>query len=88
MLLAPAICALGPRAAWAYEPPDPRMLLDLDLFVPSNGANGANTSMLEQIRTLRAMGYLNGTNSPAQQPVYNAPPPPPPPPDSEDDVSE
>jgi hypothetical protein len=47
--------------------------------------------MLEQIQTLRAMGYLNGTDSPGPQPVYTnppLPPPPPPPVDTEDDIRE
>jgi hypothetical protein len=55
------------------RPPDLAMLLNLDLFEsrPHDGAAtetpGASDSMLDQIRTLDAMGYL-GTN-----PRYAAP---------------
>jgi hypothetical protein len=48
-------------------PPDLRMLLNLDLFRPhpSDAGNdtagqGSNDSMLDQIRALKAMGYLRG----------------------------
>jgi hypothetical protein len=84
MVLAAAISPLGVRVSWADEqPPDPRMLLNLDLFAQNgNGQQGTNTSMLEQIQTLRAMGYLNGPENqpapqPAPQPAYVYPPPPP-----------
>jgi hypothetical protein len=81
MVLAAAIFLLGTRVSWAHDgAPDPRMLLNLDLF--TQGQN----SMLEQIRTLQAMGYLSGPSAPAPQPTYTSPPPPPE--DSEDDVRE
>ncbi len=76
--------------SWAHDhAPDPRMLLDLDLFTPDSGDDSQATqhSMLDQIRTLQAMGYLSGANPPAPQPVYSTPPPPPPE-DSEDQVVE
>jgi hypothetical protein len=95
MLLAGAI-SLGPRLSWAQLAPDPRMLLDLDLFASnSNGEAGADqNSMLEQIQTLRAMGYLNNAAPPPPQSVLTIPPPPPavrnepPPADTEDQVTE
>jgi len=75
-------------------PPDLRMLLNLDLFRPqSSGAgNGAadqrsNGSMLDQIRALKAMGYLrlnpdDDGPAPGASPAGDAPPPRPnPPPD-------
>jgi len=91
--LTAAILLLGTRVSWAHEhAPDPRMLLDLDLFVPadSEDSQGDNTSMLDRIRTLQAMGYLGGVNANNPQPVYTTPPPPPPPPgqDTEDDIRE
>ncbi|HKD65628.1 MAG TPA: hypothetical protein VKB84_02220 [Candidatus Binataceae bacterium] len=100
MALAAAFVPLRVRASWAEHAPDPRMLLDLDLFAQNSNDN-SQTSMLEQIRTLRAMGYLNGPSAPNPQPMYNSPPmynnppppmmppaPPPPPGDTEDDVRE
>jgi hypothetical protein len=85
MFFAAAITLLGVRASWAQEgAPDPRMLLNLDLFASASNqtapADGASYSMLDQIQTLRAMGYLNGRPMPAPQPAQMAPPPPPPPP--------
>lgn len=93
MVLTAAIFPLGVRVSWANDhAPDPTMLLNLDLFASGSNQNpGAdNTSMLEQIQTLRAMGYLNGGYSPPPppQPVYINPPPPPPPADTEDDIRE
>jgi hypothetical protein len=48
-------------------PPDLRMLLNLDLFTPHSSDTGndaagqlSNDSMLDQIRALKAMGYLRG----------------------------
>ncbi len=80
------------------------MLLDLDLFAPNSNADPAanQDSMLERIRTLRAMGYLNRDVSIPQQPaVMDQPAPPaqaaplppvpqvaPPPDDTEDEVTE
>jgi hypothetical protein len=84
-------------AAWAQNdpPPDLNMLLNLDLFKPNpnaaaqNGAGG-NGSMLEQIQTLNALGYLGPNGSPP--PNSYAPPPPPqnfePPPASGDGETE
>jgi hypothetical protein len=89
MVLAAAIFLLGARVSWAHDhAPDPQMLLDLDLFTPGSGddSQGTQNSMLDQIRTLQAMGYLSGANQPAPQPVYSSPPPPPE--DSEDQVVE
>ena len=90
MVLTAAIFPFGARVSWAYDhAPDPTMLLNLDLFAAggSQGPGGTNTSMLEQIQTLRAMGYLNGSDEPPPQPVYNNPPAPPPA-DTEDDIRE
>lgn len=68
--LAAAALVVGSNKAGAQEqpsptPPDLRMLLNLDLFKPqpSDAGNGApeqrsNASMLDQIRALKAMGYL------------------------------
>jgi hypothetical protein len=64
MLLAAIAVGSGSRRASAQDaPPDLRMLMNLDLFEarPNQGANGAapgDDSMLDQIRTLDAMGYL------------------------------
>ena len=82
MFFAAAFTLLGVRASWAQEGlPDPRMLLNLDLFASASNQNapadGASYSMLDQIQTLRAMGYLNGRTMPAPQPAQMAPPPPP-----------
>jgi hypothetical protein len=58
-------------------PPDLRMLLNLDLFKPqpSDPGNGApeqrsNASMLDQIRALKAMGYLQA--NPQANPETNS----------------
>lgn len=60
-----ALIASGVRRARAQEPPpDLRMLLNLDLFASrsheTQGApdQGTDESMLDQIRTLDALGYL------------------------------
>lgn len=57
----------GAQEPPSQVPPDLRMLLNLDLFRPhsedaGNGAaeQGSNDSMLDQIRALKAMGYLRG----------------------------
>jgi len=89
MVLAAAIFLLGTRVSWAHDgAPDPRMLLNLDLFGAASGNNssGAQNSMLEQIQTLRAMGYLSNANPSAPPPASSSPLPPPQ--DSEDQVSE
>jgi hypothetical protein len=69
-------------AAAQQAPPDPQMLLNLDLFRAdnSNGGDsagqGQGESMMDRIRTLSSMGLLNGgQNAPAAYP----PPPPGPP---------
>jgi hypothetical protein len=55
------------RASAQEAPPDLRMLMNLDLFeprhngaqdAPAPGPSPADDSMLDQIRTLDAMGYL------------------------------
>jgi len=66
LLAAIGVGSETPRASAQDAPPDLRMLMNLDLFEPraSQGANGAaaaspaDDSMLDQIRTLDAMGYL------------------------------
>jgi hypothetical protein len=58
------------RSAWAQDSasPDMRMLLNLDLFRSRPQASSAsqtgdsNGSLLEQIRTLNALGYLDQGN--------------------------
>ncbi len=85
MSLAAAIVLLGARAPGAQEqPPDPRMLLNLDLFASPSGGNpagpaapGGAGSMLDQIRTLTAMGYLGGHGQGGPWPVEAGGPPPP-----------
>jgi len=74
--LAAAALVMGSNKTGAQEqppstPPDLRMLLNLDLFrpQPADAGNGApeqrsNASMLDQIRALKAMGYLRA-NPPA-----------------------
>jgi hypothetical protein len=78
--LAAAALMTGSAKAGAQErppaaPPDLRMLLNLDLFRPhaDDGANGgggpgaaSNGSMVDQIRALKAMGYLGGNHNNAQ----------------------
>jgi len=71
---------IGSRAAAQDEPPDLRMLLNLDLFdrsqeppMAANSQTSAAPSMLEQIRALRAMGYLGD----ARQTAATATDPPP-----------
>jgi hypothetical protein len=66
--LAIAVLFAGSLALAQQSPPDMRMLLNLDLFAahPSDapsepGANpSSKDSMLEQIQTLQALGYLRG----------------------------
>jgi len=67
----------GPSRAQEQQP-DLQMLLNLDLFgkaaAGQSGAGGDSQdsqSLLDQIRTLDAMGYLNGNNQ--QQPAPAAP---------------
>ena len=61
------VCGETRRALAQEPPPDLRMLMNMDLFEPrNNGAKGSpapasspgDDSMLDQIRTLDAMGYL------------------------------
>jgi len=71
MLLTAAIMIIGTRAVDAQEQtPNPRMLLNLDLFAAHSGGNqpvnnqvapaaATDDSMLQQLQTLRAMGYLS-----------------------------
>ena len=69
MLLTAAIIIIGTRAVTAQEQtPNPRMLLNLDLFAAHSSGNKAvnhpatsasDDSMLQQLQTLRAMGYLS-----------------------------
>jgi hypothetical protein len=66
MFLAATILLVSTRASDAQDQtPPPRMLLNLDLFAPQpgdsqSGASGSGgESTLEQLRALRAMGYLS-----------------------------
>jgi len=66
MLLAATITFVGGRASEAQDQtPPPRMLLNLDLFAPQNDdrapgpPRSGSDSMLQQLRTLRSMGYLS-----------------------------
>ncbi len=78
------------RALAQEPPPDPRMLLNLDLFAASGRDSGAEPSdrqpesLVDQIRTLRSLGFLGGQrksgagsdrNQPAPNP-YSSPAPP------------
>ena len=82
------VCGETRRALAQDSPPDLRMLMDLDLFEPRNNGAGAaasgaapgDDSMLDQIRTLDAMGYLgnhrdaaNGNGAPAPAAAMEAP---------------
>jgi hypothetical protein len=66
-----ALTFTGIRRAQAQDqPPDLQMLLNLDLFSSSGGNNSQGPapggSMLDQIRALRQMGYLQGNSEGAQ----------------------
>ena len=61
------VCGETRRTSAQEPPPDLRMLMNLDLFEPRHnnpqdasapGTSTADDSMLDQIRTLDAMGYL------------------------------
>jgi hypothetical protein len=61
------VCGETRRASAQDAPPDLRMLMNLDLFeprhhdaqaAPAPAASPTDDSMLDQIRTLDAMGYL------------------------------
>jgi hypothetical protein len=77
MLLAALISSAPPARAQNDPPPDLNMLLNLDLFKPNPNAaaqNGAGDgSMLEQIQTLSALGYLGPKGTP---PANSYAPPP------------
>lgn len=65
-----ALLLTGTKSSYAQEqPPDLQMLLNLDLFDsrssqndPGQPESGQPASMLDQIRTLDAMGYLGSAN--------------------------
>src|SRR5271155_2401806 len=91
------VCSETRRALAQDPPPDLRMLMNMDLFEPrNNGAKGSpapasspgDDSMLDQIRTLDAMGYLgnrgdaNANGAPAPSAAMEAPESAPPAPDS------
>src|SRR5271167_235858 len=91
------VCGETRRALAQDSPPDLRMLMNMDLFEPrNNGAKGSpapasspgDDSMLDQIRTLDAMGYLgnhgdaNGNGAPAPAAAMEAPESAPPAPES------
>jgi hypothetical protein len=83
------VCGETRRALAQDSPPDLRMLMNMDLFEPrNNGAKGSpapasspgDDSMLDQIRTLDAMGYLgnhgdaaNGNGASAPRAATEAP---------------
>src|SRR6266852_2925867 len=94
LIAATVFCAafilIGVRQARAQDadPPDIRMLLNLDLFSQPQTAAGpqgteSNDSTLDQIRTLYALGYLGNvakvgarnTDSVSVTPMRPAPPP-------------
>jgi hypothetical protein len=84
ILLAATILFIGSSACCAQDDTPPlRMLLNLDLFTPHGSSPpGApaddNDSMLEQVRTLRAMGYLSPDGPlPAAEDHPDEPPHPP-----------
>jgi hypothetical protein len=88
MLIAVAISSGSSLVcAQSDQPPDLRMLLNLDLFkanaTAQNSASGGDGSMLEQIQTLNALGYLGEArtapaNSTAPENSRENPGPPPP----------
>ena len=83
------VCGETRRVLAQESPPDLRMLMNMDLFEPrNNGAKGSpapasspgDDSMLDQIRTLDAMGYLgnhgdaaNGNGASAPRAAMEAP---------------
>jgi len=73
ILLAATIIFISTRASEAQDQtPPPRMLLNLDLFTAQPSGEQAGTapdtsaSTLEQLRALRAMGYLGGDGPPPE----------------------
>jgi len=98
VLIATTVVCGGTRRASAQDPPpDLKMLMNLDLFVPRNSTKGAsapaasptNDSLLNQIQTLDSMGYLGdhqggGSSAPAPRAAVQTPDSAPPPPESVD----
>lgn len=82
MFLALLISSAPAAQAQNDPPPDLNMLLNLDLFKPNPHAatqSGGDGSMLEQIQTLNALGYLGPNGSPppnSYAPPQNFEPPP------------
>ena len=80
-----AVCGEASLASTQDSPPDLRMLMNLDLFEPrqnrakaaaSPAASASDDSMLDQIRTLDAMGYLgNHRDNAAAAAARDTPPP-------------
>lgn len=67
---------------FAQAPPDPQMLLNLDLFAAPGGgsdtseqSDGRPESLVEQIRTLRALGFLGGRRNYGAASDSTQPPP-------------
>jgi hypothetical protein len=80
MVLGAAMTLFGVGRPCAQEPPpDPQMLLNLDLFTAHPGAGsenpppGGESSMFDQIRALMAMGYLGAPAQAAALPQPNSP---------------
>jgi hypothetical protein len=88
LLGAMVLCGEVVRASAQGAPPDLRMLMNLDLFesrhnnakgAPTAAASPGDDSMLDQIRTLDAMGYLgnhggaNGNGASAPRATAAAP---------------
>lgn len=82
---ATVVCGEAGMASAQDAPPDLRMLMNLDLFEPrQNRANAAaspaaspsDDSMLDQIRTLDAMGYLGNHRDNAGAAAASDKPPP------------
>ena len=93
MVFAAAIFLAGTRDSMAQQhPPDPTMLLNLDLFAARGNSEvqpAGGDSMLSQIRALQAMGYLNGAGPAGSQPAgLPAPPTAPPLPESQNEILE
>jgi hypothetical protein len=83
---ATVVCGEAGLASTQDSPPDLRMLMNLDLFEPrpnrakavaSPAASQSDDSMLDQIRTLDAMGYLGNhrDNAAASAPASDMPAP-------------
>jgi hypothetical protein len=82
ILLAAAVTLISiPQSGAEEQTPSPRMLLNLDLFTAppddhQGTGNGGSTSTLEQLRALRAMGYLS-EDGPLPEVDESDPPPSP-----------